>query len=245
VNEQQLARRMRAVLADEPPLGFDPDEVVEVAHRRRRQRLMAFASVSATAVVIAVVVAVVAAIPRHEETADDPNGGDRPVRTCGDLDLDGSEPRDHPDVSRRAKTLDKLVPRLLDEHIEGFTFEPVLDGMRPYGCVPTLMAAYKPTDADWFISIRLFQRHDVLTSDDDRYIDFGPDYEQTLDGSLVRVYHGYHQTGDNAGSNVVVPEAATRLDPDGLVVEVTLTQAGAEVTMGELIAVVTDPDLRF
>jgi len=243
VNEQQLARRMRAVLADEPPLGFDPDEVVEVIHRRRRQRLMAFASVSATAVVIAVVVAVVAAIPRHEETADDPNGGDRPVRTCGDLDLDGSEPRYHPDVSQRAKTLDKLVPRLLDEHIEGFTFEPVLDGMRTYGCVPTLMAAYKPTDADWFISIRLFQRHDVLTPDDDRYS--WPVYEQTLDGSLVRVYDGYHQTGDNAGTNVAVPVAATRLDTDGLVVEVTLTQAGAEVTMGELIAVVTDQDLRF
>jgi hypothetical protein len=36
--EQQLAERFRAVVGDEPPLGFDPDELVDGILRRRRRR---------------------------------------------------------------------------------------------------------------------------------------------------------------------------------------------------------------
>jgi hypothetical protein len=54
--ETQLAERMHEAVADEPPLGFDPDELTDRAARRQRRRRAIAAS-------IAVVVASLIALP--------------------------------------------------------------------------------------------------------------------------------------------------------------------------------------
>ncbi|WP_410607274.1 hypothetical protein [Amycolatopsis sp. lyj-109] len=59
MDEQTLAREFTAAVRTEPPLGFDPDEVVtRVARRRHRRRtvLLAFAGVVVAAVAAAVVI---------------------------------------------------------------------------------------------------------------------------------------------------------------------------------------------
>jgi len=252
VNEQQLAARMQAVVVDEPPLGFDPDEVVDGIHRRRRQRRLAFGSVGATAAVLAAVVAVVVAVVPHDrDTATDPNRADRPVRTCGDVDFDGNPARDFPDAARGIDRLDRKVPDILEEHIQRYDFEPV-DGMRRYGCAPTLMGAYRAVDHDWYLSVRLSHAHDRLTPSDDRYdpngraSKHGPNagimWEVTPHGARMRVY-GYRDSFE--GENFTFVTAATRLDPDGFVVELTLTNTRDQLTVGEMAALVADPDLRF
>lgn len=53
--ERQLTERFHTVLEDEPPLGFDPDELVDEQRRgRRRQAALAGAVVTAAAAVVAV-----------------------------------------------------------------------------------------------------------------------------------------------------------------------------------------------
>lgn len=54
--EDQLADRFRAAIADEPPLGFDPDGLANrAAHDRRRQSAVIGTSVAAATVVLATV----------------------------------------------------------------------------------------------------------------------------------------------------------------------------------------------
>lgn len=54
--EQQMSERMRDAVLDEPPLGFDPDEMVTRASRRQRHRR---ATTGAAAAVVAVAVSAV------------------------------------------------------------------------------------------------------------------------------------------------------------------------------------------
>lgn len=60
--EQQVADRFQEAVADEPPLGFDPDDVIDRAIKRGRRRKVVWAVAAAT-VVEAVVVWAVAATP--------------------------------------------------------------------------------------------------------------------------------------------------------------------------------------
>lgn len=54
--EQQLRDGLRAAVADEPPLGFDPDRVAEDARRAVRRRRAVVASAGATVLVVGVIV---------------------------------------------------------------------------------------------------------------------------------------------------------------------------------------------
>jgi hypothetical protein len=58
VNENQLAERMRAAVAGEPPLGFDPDELTDRAGKRQRQRRAVFGAAAVTLVIAATAVTV-------------------------------------------------------------------------------------------------------------------------------------------------------------------------------------------
>lgn len=245
--EQQLTDRMRAAVLDEPPLGFDPDEVVGLANRRRRQRVLASASVAATvAVLVGVVATLVAGTPDDKGTATDPAPGPE-VITCGSVDFDGSSPRAFPDARRTAEQLNTVLPRLLDEHTSGWKFEPVHDGMRRVGCTPALLGSFKPTDDDWTIAVRLSHKHDRLTPSDDRYDPSGDERESGLmaevyrDGSRIRVY----RDSDEYGVATTV-RAGTRLDPDGFAVELTVSDGGVGVLSSEeMTALLADRDLRF
>jgi hypothetical protein len=53
VNENQLSERMRAAVAGEPPLGFDPDELTDRAGRRQRQRRTVLGAAAVTLVLAA------------------------------------------------------------------------------------------------------------------------------------------------------------------------------------------------
>ena len=59
MNEQQLADGFQAVLADEPPMGFDPDRVIDRAIKRRRRRRIVWVAGCATLIEAAVVWAMV------------------------------------------------------------------------------------------------------------------------------------------------------------------------------------------
>ena len=53
--EQQVADRFRDAVADEPPLGFDPDDVIDRAIKRGRRRKVVWAVAAATMVEAAAV----------------------------------------------------------------------------------------------------------------------------------------------------------------------------------------------
>jgi hypothetical protein len=58
MNEEQLGDRFRAAVAEEPPLGFDPDDVVDRAVRTTRRRSAMIGAATAAAVVVLGVVTV-------------------------------------------------------------------------------------------------------------------------------------------------------------------------------------------
>ncbi len=67
--EQQLTERFRTVLEDEPPLGFDPDQLVDDQRRARRRHAAAVGSgVSAAVAVVAVVAVGLVGGGRQEST---------------------------------------------------------------------------------------------------------------------------------------------------------------------------------
>lgn len=57
MNDLRIEERMLASVADEPPLGFDPDELVDRAELRRRRRRSAFGAAGAAAVVMVAAIA--------------------------------------------------------------------------------------------------------------------------------------------------------------------------------------------
>jgi hypothetical protein len=70
VIEEQLADRFRAAVADEPPMGFDPDDLVDRAARTHRRRSAVLAASAAAALVVLATVAVIQIV-----RADDQAGG--------------------------------------------------------------------------------------------------------------------------------------------------------------------------
>ena len=71
--EQHVADRMRAAVEGEPPLGFDPDEVIDQAIKQRRRRRVV------TSVVLAMVVEALVVIA----LASVPGGGTEQVQAGG------------------------------------------------------------------------------------------------------------------------------------------------------------------
>lgn len=81
MNEDQLRAGLRAAVADEPPLGFDPDRAAEHARRTVRRRRAVFASTAGTFLAVAAMVATVtllgspgSSIPGLPPPSDDTSG---------------------------------------------------------------------------------------------------------------------------------------------------------------------------
>ena len=251
--EQQLADRMRAALADEPPLGFDPDELADRAGALRRRRRSAFAVGGATAAVLAVAVtAVVATGDREPEigsqvptatspapsTPSTPRGGG-----CRSVAPGSVPPLNFPGSAAIVARLDEAAPEAIAEHLPGVTVRPSETGMIAYDCPPNVGTVYPVTGADQSVMVYVVHGADALDLANDRYAEDGAyrllGEETAGDGALVRAYE--HREPGRGAVLVVV-----RFGPDGTVTEAAVSGQGALVAdRAALTALASDPELRF
>jgi hypothetical protein len=88
VIEQQLAERFRAVVGDEPPLGFDPDEFVDRLFRRRRRRQ----AIGTALAVVVVATAAVAGVTTLGEPAPPGYGAAAVATPSASVSIDATPP---------------------------------------------------------------------------------------------------------------------------------------------------------
>ncbi|OLF16704.1 hypothetical protein [Actinophytocola xanthii] len=230
--EERIAERMREAVSDEPPLGFDPDELVtEAAQRGRRRRAVALTAGGVTLVVAAVFASI-----------GTPGAGQMPV---------GASP---PAVESFlgsdtvTENLERVIPTVLADRMPGLVFdEPraglvVLRGRR--GVVGTYRLAGTPNVE---VTVHIDHGEDELDLAGDPAIgrrdDLVSDTPQP-DGSHLRVYR-FAEGASALGVTVV------HLRADGVVVLVDCTatlepgQNGLPVSQDLLTAVATDVRLRF
>jgi hypothetical protein len=248
--EKELADRMRSVLADEPPLGFDPDEVVDRAGRRRRTT---FATVGATGVVLAI--AVTAAVmtrggaPGSDVGVQVSTTPTRPDAACPSVPPGERPPPHFPGSDQIVARLDEAAPRLIATHLPGVSVQPSETGMIAYDCPPNVGTVYQVNGADQRVMVYLVHARGGLDLDNDQYAG-DPAYqlladEQASDGTRFRVYGSSSdgtKTGGQAGTGLVV----VRFGLDGMVTEASVSGTGPLVAGRlELQALASDPELRF
>lgn len=107
MNEQQLEERMLASVADEPPLGFDPDELVDRAGRRRNRRRTVLGATVAAAALMVTAIAI-------------GTGSDRDQFRAAD------EPNHVPTKSYCPGKLAEAAPRLIAKHLPDVEFSSLL-----------------------------------------------------------------------------------------------------------------------
>ncbi len=182
----------------------------------------------------AVVTTMVVTTTDHRTAADPPTA----VRTCGDVGLDGRPPQPFPTAGENIERLNAEVPRLLAEHVPHVRFEPA--DMQAYGCWPMLSGSYAAAGADWHLTIWLGHRRNTtdLTGDRYRRATERVSEETAPDGARIRVYRQEFYGGTSS-------LAVVRLGADGMITEVSVTEAPGSVRVPELRALATDPALRF
>src|SRR5262245_34221227 len=218
--EEQLGDRMRAVLADEPPLGFDPDELVDRAGRSRRQRRTTVAA--AGAVLVVAVSAVVATS----------GGGDRGSRVgtsstapaaCRDVEPGRVPPLNFPGSAAIVARLDAAVPGLVARHLPGVTVQPSETGMIAYDCPRNVGTLYPVAGANQTLVIDLIHAGDELDLAHDKYAGDAEYHlvaeDTAADGARFRTY------GNSAGTVLIV----VRFGLDGMITEASIGGMGTPV----------------
>jgi hypothetical protein len=233
--EDRLTDEFRSAVIDEPPLGFDPDDVVDRAVRRRRHRSAITFTVTAVAVLAVGAVAAlqlvrpgneptnnVASVPTTKTSAGappcDPLTGMCEVPRC-DPATGICEPcydrltnmmcgqRGFPGSEEITKKLDLVVPQVLTERGVG-TMSRHPDGWSPTETKRCLSTSYAADNNPQLLAIAIC--HDPNTRLDDPDPQF-PTRDTTLpDGSTVKVY-----TSQNSEFFSV-----THVRTDGVVVKV-------------------------
>lgn len=228
--EERLADRMRAVLADEPPLGFDPDEVVDRAVRLRRGRR---STVAAAAAVLAIAVAAAVVTTRSEkgEVAVPPP---RPDAPCQGVEPGRVPPLDFPGSAPIVARLNGSVPAVITTHLPGVSVQPSETGMIAYDCPPNVGTIYRVTGTEHSVMVYLIHARATLDLAHDRHAG-DPTYQLTgdttaADGARIRTYRS---PGDLV---------AIRFGQDGMVTEVS---GQGVATIDQLTALASDPELRF
>jgi hypothetical protein len=240
VIEKQLEQSMHAALAGEPPLGFDPDDVVDRAARRHRQR-RAFAVVAAMAGVVGLATATLL-------VAGGSDGA--PTATAPDAVCETAPPGAHappegfPGSDAIVARLRAAEPGLLAEHVPGTTFDPP-EGvdMGAFDCPPFIaVSRYVSGGTGESLALQLTHRRDRLDLAGDPYADdlfhrlVGD--KQAADGARIRVYR--------EKSPLQPMLAVVRFGPDGMITEASVIAADARtITEDQLTALATDPELRF
>lgn len=237
--EKQLEQSMHAALAGEPPLGFDPDDLVDRAARRHRQR-RAFAAVAVMAGVVGLATATLL-VARSDGA---------PTATTPDAVCETAPPGAHappegfPGSAAIVARLRAAEPGLLAEHVPGTTFDPP-EGvdLDAFDCPPFIaVSRYVSGGTGESLAIQLTHRRDGLDLAGDPYTD---DLFHRLvsdkpaaDGARIRVYR--------EKSPLQPMLAVVRFGPDGMITEASVIAADARtITEGQLTALATDPELRF
>jgi hypothetical protein len=127
VNEKQLTESMTAAVRGEPPLGFDPDDVVDRAIRRRRRNVL-----SATCATAAALVAVTAVAVGGGTTSEGLQPGASPPPSPPPSSAGSLEPRMSPDVEPCPVSLGETMPPLLAEHFPDVVFTPTPEVDNPH-----------------------------------------------------------------------------------------------------------------
>jgi hypothetical protein len=238
--EEQLADRMRAVLADEPPLGFDPDEVVDRAGRRRRST---FAVIGVTGAVLAV--AVTAVVATSSGGGGPSVGTTPPTTTPRDAACQGVDPGHVPPLNFDGSAaivarLDASAPGVIAAHLPGVSVRPSETGMVAYDCPPNVGTVYPVNGADQSVMLYLIHARGRLDLANDRYATDQAyrltDETTAADGARIRTYEY------NDGGILVV----VRFDLDGMITEASVSGTGTLVAdSAALQALASDPELRF
>ena len=257
--EDRIAEKFRTAVAGEPPLGFDPDEVVTEAVRRRRRRQAAGATALATGGVALAAVAVFATSGAPDtsgvraganpsgssvvETTATPPGTDKK-----NMPVQSPSPT-FPGSDGVVANLGQVIPAVLHELVPGLTFDKpdsgtllVEEGRHAVG------GAYLAAGTTHrYVSV--FVYHDQneldLAGDPAAGGGWGPLVSDTpqQDGSHLRVYSS---NGEDAQGLTVL-----QLRTDGVIVMAITDakpepgQTGLAVSQEVLTAIATDPRLTF
>ncbi|TDV42153.1 hypothetical protein [Actinophytocola oryzae] len=255
--EDRLAEEFRSAVTGEPPLGFDPDDVVTEAAHRRRRRLAAGATAFATGGVALAAAAVfatsgmagssdvrVGAGPSGSVVSTTPPGEGKPAES-----MPPSTPPTFPGSDEVVANLGQVIPAVLHDRVPGLEFtEPdsgplmVVDGRRGVG------GAYLVSGTTHrYVTVFVYHDKDTLdlVGDPAASGGWGPLLSDTpqQDGSHLRVYG--LGGGDSQGLTVL------HLRTDGVIVQADTTakpepgQNGLAVSQEVLTAVATDPRLTF
>jgi hypothetical protein len=216
VNENQLTERMRAAVAGEPPLGFDPDELTDRAGRRQRQRRAVLGAVAATFVLAAGAVTVGAATQRVG------NG-------------DGHRVGGPPQALNCPQPMATLAPTVITRHIPGVALDN-------YDLECT-QADHQYLVRGTGGRIWLYREKNRQDSTKDFFADNETAYhlagETPVQGAIVRTYV------EPSNSTDWWLRAAVWIGTDNLVVWAEVSGRGEPMaTEEQLIALVSDPELR-
>lgn len=244
--EEELQDRMRAAVADEPPLGFDPDELVDRASRRRRRSTLA--AVGATGGVLTVAVAAVLFTGMPSEgtkvgttVTTAPTVPIAPV--CTGVEAGTVPPLNFPGSEAIVARLDEAAPRAIAAHLPGVSVQPPEAGMLAYDCPPNVGNVYPLNGVDQRLVVYVVHARDELDLAHDQYAgdaNYRLVGEETApDGALLRTYENARA---DAGNMLVV----VRFGPNGVITEAMLTGQGPLVVdRAALTALASDPELRF
>jgi hypothetical protein len=257
--EDRLAEKFHTAVAGEPPLGFDPDEVVTEAIRRRRRRQAAGATALATGGVALAAVAVFASAGTPGSSGvragADPTGSSVVETTVTPPGTDKNVPGGpstsptFPGSDDVVANLGLVIPTVLRERVPGLTFDKpdsgmliVEDGRHGVG------GAYL-VGGTTHRYVTVFVYHDKdqldLAGDPAASGGWGVPVSDTpqQDGSHVRVYST--DGGDAQGLTVV------HLRADGVIVMATADAkpepglSGLAVDQNVLTTIATDARLTF
>jgi hypothetical protein len=247
VIEKQLEESMHAALAGEPPLGFDPDEVIDRAGRRQRQRRSAVATVSAAVTVLAVAVTTVLVTSSRGEG---PNIGTptapatttsttRPATVCQSVKPGTVPPSGFPGSADVLDRFDQDLPDAVVEHL-GITVVPA-DDIVAYDCPPTVGVGYAATGSSKALALSFIHARPKLDLAHDPYV--GDKRFALLQdkpqagGARLRVYAQYATWRDS-------PVIVLWFGADGMVTEVSAPRQDY-FARADLIALASDPRLAF
>ncbi|HET9142163.1 hypothetical protein [Actinophytocola sp.] len=264
--EERMADRFRAAVADEPPLGFDPDEVVSRAGRERRRRRAVAGSALATGGLAVTTAVLVASTGSDVQTigpgagptgwlAPAPGGASSaplrpslPPRTkpkAPSADVPGSFPGSDAAVAK----LRQVIPQVLAEKVTNLAFtHPDGGDLMVHQTGRLIGGAYLATGTSHqYIQVSISHDRDTLdlSADPAAGGGWGPPLRQSTlpDGSQLRVY-GQNESGMQ---NLSV----LHFRPDGVIVHVDATmkpepgRSGLQVSEEVLTAIATDPRLTF
>jgi hypothetical protein len=259
--DERLTENVRAALANEPPLGFDPDELVDrAAGMRRRRRALIGSTVAAVAVLAGATVFGLS----QQGGAD---GGVGPAATSEPRPTSSAPPSEEPTPSSpecgtaprfygggaAEDALAAVAPDVLAERVPELDLTTSCVWRAGVSELEGVSASYR-VDEQFQAGLRVEVRHGSIDAD---YISTDPNKpllaETTLgDGSILREYGGRQSA---CYEEEMVPSCpsfdAVHIRPNGVVVDVNVwarVNAQTDWVAAQrdgAVALATDPRLTF